>query len=306
MVIAIDLGSNSARICQMDTDYQIISSKQFMVGSALDLKKTGNLTQQAQDRIIAALKEFKKEFNFDLPYRAVATEAFRVAKNSNEFFKRVKEIVDINFEIISADEEARLMSIAVEQRLKALNLFKSDSLYIDLGGASTEISYKNEFISFKFGIVEFYQKISNFFEIKNEDELIQIYEKALDESKKAREFLSRLNFSQIVLTSGAPTTVVAVKKNITYNAYEARVINGEILSYDDLNFVLKKILKFSKDELNLYFGFDRAYLIAAGINLLLALLKDCKSKKMIVVDDGLREGVAIDLLQKILIDKISI
>lgn len=296
MVLAIDLGSNSARICQMNDKYEIISSKQFMVASVLDLKKTGNLTPEAQERIIKALKDFKQNFDFQLPYKAVATEAFRMAKNSKDFFEKVKEESGINFEIISAEEEARLMSLALEHRLKVLKLYKKASLFIDLGGASTEFSYENSFISFKFGIVSFYQKILPYLEKDKKEELFQ---QAWKETEEARAFMKTLDFSQIILTSGAPTTVVAVKKNISFAAYKPELINGELLAYEDLNLVWEKIFRFNEEELNFYFGFKRAYLIAAGISLLFALLKENKDKKMIVVDDGLREGVAINLLQNL-------
>lgn len=299
MVLAIDLGSNSARICQMNEKYEIISSKQFMVASALDLKKTGNLTPEAQARIMKALLEFKKEYDFNLPYKAVATEAFRMAKNAKEFFAKVKEESGISFEIISAEEEARLMSLALEHRLKVLKLYKEASLYLDLGGASTELSYESSFLSFKFGIVSFYQKILPLLQSKGKEAKEEIFHEAWEETKEARAFMRTLNFSQLILTSGAPTTVVAVKKNISYGAYKAEDINGETLAFEDLSLVWEKIFQLNHEELNFYFGFERAYLIAAGIALLSALLEENKEKKMLVVDDGLREGVALNLLQNL-------
>src|SRR5512143_3206664 len=69
--------------------------------------------------------------------RAVATSAAREAKNSDLLLQRVFRISGIDIEIISGEEEARLIHSAVAHKLDLKN---KRTLLIDIGGGSIEVT----------------------------------------------------------------------------------------------------------------------------------------------------------------------
>ncbi len=239
-----------------------------IVGSARGLSHTG-LAIDAMERIRTAVAQLCTEASFSSSI-AVATEAFRQASNSSEFFRDIRAEFGIEFNIISGEVEAYLTRLGVENRAKILNLDLKDSLLIDLGGASTEISFGEVSRSFSFGIIT-----------------------ALESNKRAEismaiEFIKQFKFNNIILTSGVPTTVAALKQGLNYTNYRADLINGVQIKNTDLNWAAN-LLKTTpnKDEL---VGKNRADLIVKGCEILSNLVG---FNPCIVIDDGLREGLFI-------------
>lgn len=283
MVLAIDLGSNSLRAICMDKDFQILKSKEMMVGSARNLYPNKPLDINAKNRIKNALFDFSKEFDFKKNSVCVATEAFRIASDSDEFFDEIKKEFGLEFKIISGKAEARLVRLACEKRLENLNIDCKNSLFVDMGGASTEISYKDEFESFKFGIVRMF----------NESKMQNLENFAQNFTKNAANFIKDKEFDFVVLTSGVPTTLIALSKGIKFENYDKDKINGEKLRYNNFLALKEKILAMSQDQREKFLGKNRDELIICGIYLLKALFENHKDKEYIVIDDGLREGVCI-------------
>ena len=291
MFLGIDLGSNTLRGVLMNKKFEILKSSEFIVGSARNLQPGGNLDKEATKRIQEALKKMDEIFKFENCKNlvCVATEAFRMAKNSDEFFNEIKNKFGLNFKIIDGKDEAKFVRLGILNRLKILNIISQNPLCIDLGGASTEISDNNNSQSFKFGIVRFCNEFGEFKNLKNANLL----------SKNAREFIKNLKFDKIVLTSGVPTTLISLRKNLTYENYDSQKINGEILKFDEFDFWLDEIQKMSENEVVEKLGENRKDLMIAGIMLLKSLLYDLSKYDFIVVDDGLREGVCIDYISNL-------
>lgn len=271
-MVAIDLGSNTIRACKMELLssglFECVYSFERIVGSARGLSHTG-LATDAMERIRTAVAQLCAEASFSSSI-AVATEAFRQAVNSAEFFRQIRAEFGIEFNIISGEVEAYLTRLGVENRAKILNLNLKDSLLIDLGGASTEISFGKASRSFSFGIIT-----------------------ALESDKRAEismaiEFIKQFKFNNIILTSGVPTTVAALKQGLNYANYRADLINGVQIKNTDLNWAAN-LLKTTpnKDEL---VGKNRADLIVKGCEILSNLVG---FSPCIVIDDGLREGLFI-------------
>ncbi|TWO13830.1 phosphatase [Campylobacter lanienae] len=271
-MIAIDLGSNTIRACKMrrlgSGNFECEYSFERIVGSARGLGSKG-LANDAMDRIRLAIGELVSEAKFDSSV-AVATQAFREAANSSEFFRDIRDKFGIEFKIISGELEAFLTRVGVENRAKILSLNIGNSLLIDLGGASTEISFGDFSRSFEFGIIT----------------ALQSDKSALIE--EAKRYIGEFECDNIILTSGVPTTALAIKRGINYENYNAKMINGKKISKDDLIYVAN-LLKTAtnKDEL---VGKNRADLIVKGCEILLDILPN---KSCIVIDDGLREGLFI-------------
>lgn len=286
MVSAIDLGSNTLRICLMDENTNIISSSEAIVGSARNLKKGGKLDNSAKERIISALNEFNCKYNL-LKCKAVATEAFRIASDSSEFFDEIYSKFGLKFEIISGEVEAKLTGLAIKNRLEKLGISHEKSIFIDLGGGSSEISFEDNFKSFKFGIVTFYNEYNS---------LEKMHENAKFIVQEAVKFIQNFDFEKVILTSGVPTTLVALKFDMDYKSYNAKRVNGTNLSYNEIKQAINTLYFLDENVAKVKLGDDRKMLMIAGCILLENLLIEHKNKDFIVIDDGLREGVCLSQL----------
>jgi exopolyphosphatase/guanosine-5'-triphosphate,3'-diphosphate pyrophosphatase len=290
-VIAIDLGSNTLRVLKYDCKSQKrVAEYEKIVRTANSLNSKGIIDDSAIDRILQGLKEAKEKIDFsNCKIKAVTTEAMRVAKNAKEALELIKNRSGIEFEIISPHEEAKLTLNAVKNRLNILG-FKQDFTLVDIGGGSTELSfYINGKIiskSFKLGIVTVANEAINLEDIKK---LVSL--KAQEIKEFVKEYLNQnLTF---VATAGTPTTVAAMKLGMNYQTYNPDKINGVKLEIDELDYYLEKLLNMSKKEKEIAVGVGRDDLIVAGIIIFKEIYKILEKKEAIIIDDGLREGVAL-------------
>ncbi len=283
-MIACDLGSNTLRIVELDCKSgQRIKEFERMVKTADGLHQSGRINDAALQRIIAALQEAKKIFDLQHAY-AVTTAAVRMADNGAEVLETIKKETGVAFVMIDADEEARLTALAVSWRLEKLGYHDSYML-MDLGGGSTEISVGQETKSFPVGIVTMAQKYGSAEGVKAhlKSELLAIYS-YLDMVKKPSLF---------VATAGTPTTIAAFKLGMDYAHYEAEKVNGTKLDTNDLDEALQRLLAMDVRERERWVGVGRDDLIVAGVLIVKAIMTAAGFREMIVVDDGLREGVAL-------------
>ena len=292
MVIAIDLGSNTFRVALIKKEQNGFSNEQIyekIVGAARGLNESSKIGLEAKNRLFEAIVEAKSKFDFTkFKCVAVATEAFRVASNSEEIFSEIREKFDINFHIIDGQAEAKLTFLGVQNALRKLGINDKFSL-IDIGGASSEIGEDGNFKSFKFGIITFFEKFKN---LKLLEQNAKIY------TKEARSFLGSLDNKFIALTSGVPTSIAALKLGLNYENYDAKKINGFELIMRDFDHFISELLKLDEAAANVAVGKDRKFPLIAGTLPLKELLSG-QEAKFIVIDDGLREGVGTAYLQGI-------
>ena len=290
MVIAIDLGSNTFRVALVKKGQNAFNNEQIyekIVGAARGLNESGKIGLEAKNRLFEAIAEAKSKFDFaKFKCVAVATEAFRVASNSEEIFDEIREKFDINFHLIDGKAEAKLTFLGVQNAFKRLGLDEKFSI-VDIGGASSEIGEDGNFKSFKFGIITFYERFKTL-------DLMQ--ENAKIYTKEAREFLTSLNNRLIVLTSGVPTTIAALKLGLNYESYDPKKVSGYELKNGDLAWFVNELLKMDDKSADVAVGRSRKYPLIAGTLLLKELLNG-QEAKFIVIDDGLREGVGVAYLK---------
>ncbi len=295
-MIAIDLGSNTLRVVEFDcVRRQTTAAYEKIVKTADKLTSTGAIDHIAVDRVIYAIKEAQQQIDFDgQKVVAVTTEALRQAKNREEVIARIFKETGVRFEIIDGAEEARLTLLAVGERLKKLHHSAASFVLVDIGGGSTEIivHYPNETISqsFPVGIVTIAQRYGTLAEIAQ-----ALPEEMLSMQKFCAEIhATRGEVGAFVATAGTPTTVAAMKLGQTYATYDAAKINGTSLQKEELDLYLKKLLSMPFEAREETVGTGRSDLIAAGILIFKQLYDIVGFDRCIVVDDGLREGVALD------------
>jgi exopolyphosphatase/guanosine-5'-triphosphate,3'-diphosphate pyrophosphatase len=137
-VAIIDIGSNSVRLVVYAGPARIpsiIFNEKVMAGLGEGMAKTGELSEQSQDRAIAALRRFRiltRQMGVG-EYRVVATAAVRDASNGAQFLRRVRQ-VGFKPETLSGEEEGVMAGQGV---LSAIP--DADGIVGDLGGGSLEL-----------------------------------------------------------------------------------------------------------------------------------------------------------------------
>ncbi|EAK1248995.1 MULTISPECIES: Ppx/GppA family phosphatase [Campylobacter] len=311
-MLGIDMGSNTLRAVLMDENFNKLKSEEFIIGAAKNMQND-TISDEAIERIFSALK-ILKEKNYNLSQaKAVATAAFRKAKNTKLIFEKIQKEFKLDIKLIDAKTEAKLSVLGMQERLKALKLFRKDLNYCDLGGASCEISNDKFSKSYDFGIISFYERMHfkaikpsvyvRFFKkypqnlVRIKDEKLKIHlspypahlkQLALKAFNLSKDIKLKGNF--FILNSGVPTTLCAYKQNIKYKDYLEESVNGKILKRKDFFDFALKIWNLEQEKAKIYLGENRKKYLIAGSMILFALFN---KQKLIVIDDGVREGVCI-------------
>jgi len=296
-VLAIDLGSNTLRVLAYDckTEKQL-SVYEKVVKTADGLAEFGMINEAALSRVIVAIKEAQTQIDFSShAVRAVTTEAVRRASNAELILNQIEKATGVTFEIISGEEEARLTLLAVQNRLTKLHYASDTFVLVDIGGGSTELifHYGEETVSksFPVGIVTIAQSYENLENIE-----ASLPREMLDMQRFCAEMVvTKGKPNSFVATAGTPTTVAAMKLGFNYETYDAAKINGTSLQKEELDFYLTKLLSLPFEEREIAVGTGRSDLIAAGILIYKQLYTLLEFESCVVIDDGLREGVALDM-----------
>jgi len=219
----------------------------------------------------------------------------RRASNSDVVLKQIKKETGVSFDIISGDEEARLTLLAVKNRLTKLQYASDSFVLIDIGGGSTELifHYGTETVSksFPVGIVTIAQSYKD---LKNIEKSLA-HEMLAMQRFVAEVFSTKGKPSSFVATAGTPTTVAAMKLGFNYETYDASKINGTSLEKEELDFYLARLLAMPFEKREVAVGTGRSDLIAAGILIYKQLYTLLEFDSCVVVDDGLREGVVLEM-----------
>jgi exopolyphosphatase / guanosine-5'-triphosphate,3'-diphosphate pyrophosphatase len=140
---AIDAGSNAmrlivARVHSVD-EWEVIESCRAPVRLGHSAFTAGKLDRKILRDATSAFKEFRQIMDRHgvSAYRAVATSAAREARNRHVLIERIRNQAKIELEIVSGEEEARLVCIAA---LRSLRNYDPPRFILDLGGGSLELN----------------------------------------------------------------------------------------------------------------------------------------------------------------------
>ncbi len=140
---AIDAGSNAFRLIiarvRSSDDWEIVDSFRAPVRLGHSAFTTGKFDRKTLRDAVAAFRQFRRMMDRHgvTAYRAVATSAAREAGNRHILVDRIRHLAKINLEVISGEEEARLVRVAT---LRALRNLDPPRFILDLGGGSLELS----------------------------------------------------------------------------------------------------------------------------------------------------------------------
>ena len=283
---AIDIGSNAARLLIQDIttykdgslDYTKVNLLRVPLRLGFDVFESGIISEHKTKELIETLKAYRHLMKvYDVKsYRACATSAMRDAKNGKEIVDRVQKEIGLNIEIITGSQEAEIL---YETHLAEKLDNKSNYLYIDVGGGSTELTlYSNNKISFK-----------QSFNIGTIRLLKDKVDTAIwDEMKAALKKYCKSN-TLAIGSGGNINKVFSISKRK----------NGKPLSLDILKEYYKEMNALSVEERIHKYGFkeDRADVIVPALSIYTTVMRWANISEIYVPQIGLADGI-IKLLLK--------
>ena len=294
MYAAVDLGSNSFRlhIGKHDGDaIRVLKSVREPIRLAAGLDDRGNLTPAAMQNALACLSNFREvlaSYKLDA-VRVVATSAMRVARNSAVFLPEAEQAIGYPIEIISGEEEGRLIYMGVASAVAAPG---ERRLVIDIGGGSTELILGRgqeieKVESFSVGTVK--QSLSFFVGGRVDG---PSFEAAILSARSQFEDAAppyRPQFwKQCYGSSGTARTIadIIIKNGI------GKEVNAETLSALKQRFIeFGHVSKIDMPGLRP----DRASTIIGGLAILIGLVRELGIPVVQPIEAGLRMGVMWDL-----------
>ncbi|KNC10191.1 exopolyphosphatase [Klebsiella sp. RIT-PI-d] len=291
---AVDLGSNSfhmviARV--VDGAMQIIGRLKQRVHLADGLGDDNMLSEEAMQRGLSCLSLFAERLQgfSSSSVCIVGTHSLRQALNANEFLRRAEEVIPYPIEIISGNEEARLIFMGVEHTQPE----KGRKLVIDIGGGSTELVIGEDFEpklveSRRMGCVSFAQLYFSGGVISKEN-----FQRARMAAAQKLETLSwqfRIQGWNVAL--GASGTIKA--------AHEALLAMGEkdgFITPERLDKLVAELLKHhSFDALSLPgLSEERKAVFVPGLAILCGVFDALAIRELRLSDGALREGVLYEM-----------
>ncbi|MEE1799111.1 MULTISPECIES: Ppx/GppA phosphatase family protein [unclassified Streptomyces] len=140
-VAAVDCGTNSIRLLVADVHPETgelvdLDRRMTVVRLGQGVDRTGRLAPEALERTFAACREYAAviaEHGAER-IRFVATSASRDAENRDDFVRGVLDILGVEPEVITGDQEAAFSFTGATKELPGQDSF----LVVDIGGGSTE------------------------------------------------------------------------------------------------------------------------------------------------------------------------
>lgn len=301
---AIDIGTNSIKLLiasvEEDGAIEVLSREKSLVRLGSETLANGRLGDEAIEAGATTVEQFLRSIRgsgAELA-RAVATCAVREASNAQVFVDEVKRRTDVSIDVISGDEEARLINLAVRSEFPS----RLDPLFlIDIGGGSTELVVSNGSRvlyseSLPLGVVRLADRFSRS-DPPSEKDRRAMRKEIKTVAKRAVEGVRKTGFKTCVGTSGTIQSLSLVHEGAILGR-EALPSGHRTLTRKELKKVNRLLRRTSVKEKLRISGLDprrRDISVPGGI-LLSWILKRSGADSIVVGERGLREGILLDLV----------
>ncbi len=302
---AIDIGSNSLRMEAAEitpgAPIKILASDRQVTRLGESVFRTGRVSPDAMALVCKVLAGMAQQYRrLDvIGVRAVATSAIRDASNQSEFLARASEAIAAPVEIISGQEESRLIHLGVQSRWPHP---QKNVLIIDVGGGSAEIILSEsarlkEAVSKPLGAVRLTEAF-----LKTDPpaavELHRMMEYIEEKLDAAFRRIGRKRGQRVIATSGTASAVVSAIHKISGSkvdqADRLRASAAQIRTlYEEL---CVRSLEGRRKITGI--GPRRAEIIIPGTAVLLSFLQNLKMPALYYSAAGLRDGIIADLVQR--------
>jgi exopolyphosphatase/guanosine-5'-triphosphate,3'-diphosphate pyrophosphatase len=299
---AIDIGANSMRlvVAEVDADrtYRILDEEREMTRLGEGLEASGRLREAAMERSLATLGKMKAIADgFQVSeLRTVATSAVREATNGRAFVREAWRRHRLRIDVIPAEEEARL---AFQSAARHFKLERRSTAIVDIGGGSVEVvlaagTVLDEIYSLKLGAVRVTERHVRSDPLKRRHwkEMRRAIDRALATSIGRPPF----NAEMMIGSGGTFTTigemVQAQREGRTGN------VHGYAIRRADLKGLVKRLRASPLEARRQMPGLSpaRADIILAGATVIARLAKRLDSRKIIINERGIREGLLLSMI----------
>jgi len=302
----VDIGTLTCRLLIADLSpggrlMEVRSERRILrLGEGVD--RTKQLNVEAMDRVIQCLMEWREIIDASHvdAGTAVATSAVRDAENRDEFLDRVKRETGFEVELISGEEEARRTLLGIRS---GLPVGVTDVLALDIGGGSTEFILDRPGQnpverSIDVGVVRLCERLLHH-DPPTEEEVRKARELVTREMKTAVADMGNYDTATFVGTAGTITSLAAMAQKLP--AYEPARIHNYRLQLDIIQELEHTLLSRKKADRVGLPGLEvgREEVIVAGAIIIRTIMETLGMSNVLVSDLGLREGVLIQLLQRV-------
>jgi exopolyphosphatase/guanosine-5'-triphosphate,3'-diphosphate pyrophosphatase len=303
---AIDIGTNTIKLLvanvEDDGALEVLSREKAMVRLGSETLRTGKLSSEAIEAGASTVEHLVKlaESSGAKVVRAVATCAVRESSNAEEFVDAVAKRTGVKVEVISGEEEARLINLGLRSEFPPAQ----DPLFVvDIGGGSTElvISDGSRVLfteSVPVGVVRLADRFSRSDPPSDKDRKAMKKE-IRSVARRAVEAVRKKGFKTCVGSSGTIQSLSLV--------HEAAILGRDpsptghrTLTRKGLKKVNRLLGRTTEKEKLRVPGLDprrRDIAVPGGI-LLSWILKRTDAEAIVVGERGLREGLLLDFVAR--------
>ncbi|WP_327324048.1 Ppx/GppA family phosphatase [Streptomyces sp. NBC_01210] len=297
-VAAIDCGTNSIRLLVADADPETgelvdLDRRMIIVRLGQDVDRTGRLAPEALERTFAACREYAaviKEHGAE-KLRFVATSASRDAENRDEFVLGVLDILGVEPEVITGEQEAEFSFTGATGGLPG----HEERLVVDIGGGSTEFVVGEEHVlaarSVDIGCVRLTER-----HIRNDppaaDEIAAIRADIRAALDLAEETVPLREARTLVGLAGSVTTVAGIALGL--DAYDSTKIHHARIPYEQVARISDTLLDSTHEQRAAYRVMHpgRVDVIGAGALVLREIMERIGAREVVVSEHDILDGIA--------------
>ena len=300
-VAVIDCGTNSIRLLIAETSgstiKELIRTMEIIrLGQGVDENKAFH--PDAINRTLLAVKSFKViiDKNKVDKIRFCATSATRDATNRNLFIDGVRDILNVQVEVIPGEEEAALSFTGATYQL---NQDSGPFLVVDIGGGSTEFVYGDKKVisakSVNIGCV----RMSERHLLSQPPTMDQIARAIVDIDIAITQAAVSvpINSAKILIAvAGTATTVAAAALNLS--KYDRDAIHLSKISADKVHKVAQMFQSMNKSEISAlpYMHEGRVDVITAGSLVLSRVMAATGAAEFVASESDILDGMAFSLI----------
>ena len=300
-VAVIDCGTNSIRLLIAETSgstiKEVIRTMEIVrLGQGVDENKAFH--PDAINRTLLAVKSFKEIIdrnNVD-KIRFCATSATRDASNRNIFIDGVRDILNIQVEVIPGEEEAALSFTGATYQL---DQGSGPFLVVDIGGGSTEFVYGNKKVisakSVNIGCVRMSER-----HLTNQPPTMDQIASAIVDIDiaitQAAVSVPINSAKSLIAVAGTATTVAAAALDLS--KYDRDLIHLAKISADKVHKVAQMFQSMNKSEISAlpYMHEGRVDVITAGSLVLSRVMAATGAVEFVASESDILDGMAFSLI----------
>ncbi|KRD17313.1 MULTISPECIES: Ppx/GppA phosphatase family protein [unclassified Streptomyces] len=306
-VAAVDCGTNSIRLLVADADPGTgelvdLDRRMTIVRLGQGVDRTGRLAPEALERTFAACREYAaaiKELGAQR-LRFVATSATRDAENREEFVRGVLDILGVEPEVITGDQEAEFSFTGATKELTGRDDLARPYLVVDIGGGSTEFVVGDDRVraarSVDVGCVRMTERHlvvdGKVADPPSEEQMAAMradIEAALDLAERT---VPLREARTLVGLAGSVTTVSAIAQGLP--EYDSAAIHHSRVSHDEVRAITERLLRSTHAERAAIGAMHpgRVDVIGAGALVLLAIMERTGAREVVVSEHDILDGIA--------------